>query len=270
MENKVCLNSNTYHGFEFADAVKGARAADIHFIEIAAVRGYTEHARWEMTDDEVDEMLTTLRENDIAILGMCGHTNIMTEDGRENLRKNLGLAARLGATYVVTGTGETHGDEHVIEDDTELVEILRELSAVAANHGLKLAVETHGASYATGAQIKELVGKVGAPNFGLNYDTANVIMYGDTQPYDDLRDSADVIVGIHLKDKAGPSAEWNFPAIGDGDTDFERVFSILEGAHCVAPLSIEIEFTSAGPADVEEVHDALVRSARVVRSLRGE
>ncbi|MGV8897240.1 MAG: sugar phosphate isomerase/epimerase family protein [Rhodoglobus sp.] len=270
MENKICLNSNTYHGFDFTDAVRGARDAGIHFIEIAAVRGYTEHARWEMTDDEVEAMLATLRENDITILGMCGHTNIMTEDGRENLRKNLGLAARLGASYVVTGTGETHGDEHVIEDDTELVEILRELSAVAEGHGLTLAVETHGASYATGVQIKKLIGKVGAPNFKLNYDTANVIMYADTQPYDDLRESADVIVGIHLKDKAGESAEWNFPAIGDGDTDFARVFSILQETHCVAPLSIEIEFTSEGPASVDAVHDALVRSANVVRSLRGE
>ena len=270
MGNKICLNSNTYHGFDFADAVKGARAADIHFIEIAAVRGYTDHARWEMTDEEVAEMLATLSLNDIAVLGMCGHTNIMTEDGRENLRRNFGLAARLGASYVVTGTGETHGDEHVIEDETELVQILKDLSAVADGHGLKLAVETHGASYATGSQIKDLIGKVGATNFGLNYDTANVIMYADTQPYDDLRDSADVIVGIHLKDKAGASADWNFPAIGDGDTDFPRVFSILEETHCVAPLSIEIEFTEAGPASVEEVHDALLRSAKVVRSLKGD
>lgn len=270
MDNKICLNSNTYHGFGFAEAVQGAKAAGIHFIEIAAVRGYTEHARWEMTDDEVNAMLATLRDNDIEVLGMCGHTNIMTEDGRENIRKNFGLAARLGASYVVTGTGETHGDENVIEDDAELVEILQGLSADAAKHGITLAVETHGASYATGSQIKTLIGKVGAPNFGLNYDTANVIMYGDTQPYDDLRDSADVIVGIHLKDKAGETAEWNFPAIGDGDTDFSRIFSILEETQCVAPLSIEIEFTSAGPSSVDEVHDALVRSIRVVRKLQGE
>jgi len=270
MENKICLNSNTYHGFEFADAVKGARAAGIHFIEIAAVRGYTEHARWEMTDGEVESMLTTLRDNDIAVLGMCGHTNIMTEEGREDLKKNLGLAARLGASYVVTGTGETHGDEHVIEDDSELVEILRDLSAVAAGHGITLAVETHGASYGTGVQIKELAAKVGAPNFGLTYDTANVILYGDTLPYEDLQKSADVVVDIHLKDKAGETTEWNFPAIGDGDTDFRRVFSILEETQCTAPLSIEIEFTAAGPSSVDEVHDALIRSAQTVRALRGE
>jgi|688.fasta_scaffold32176_6 L-ribulose-5-phosphate 3-epimerase len=268
MDNKICLNSNTYHGFDFTDAVKGAKDAGIHYIEIAAVRGYTDHARWEMTDAEVESMLGLLRENDIAVLGMCGHTNIMTEDGRDNLRKNLGLAKRLGATYVVTGTGETHGDEHIIDDDTELVQILQDLSAFAAELGLQLAVETHGASYATGVQIKELVGKVGAPNFGLNYDTANVIMYANTEPYDDLRESADVIVGIHLKDKAGAPADWNFPAIGDGDTDFARVFSILEETGCIAPLSIEIEFTDAGPSGVDEVHDALIRSADTVRSLQ--
>jgi L-ribulose-5-phosphate 3-epimerase len=270
LDNPICLNSNTYHGYELADAVSGAREAGIHFIEVAAVRGYTEHARSDMSDVEVTELRRLLADNGIEPLGMCGHTNIMTADGREEFRNNLDLAVRLGAKYVVTGTGETHGDEHVIDDDTELVGILRELAAYAAERGLNLAVETHGNNFGTGVRVKDLAVKVGANNFGVNYDTANVIFYGDVEPYDDLRQSADRVIGIHLKDKAGDPREWNFPAVGDGDINFDRIFDILAETRCVAPLSIEVEFTSAGPASVDEVHAAVARSAEAVRTLRSK
>lgn len=268
LKNPICLNSNTYHGYSLEDAVRGARDAGIRFIEIAAVRGYTEHARSEMSDDEVTAVLALLAENEIVPLGMCGHTNIMTDEGRVSFRENLVLASRLGVEYVVTGTGETHGDADVIEDEGELVNILRSLAASAADLNLKLAVETHGNNYGTGQQVRNLAAKVGADNFGINYDTGNVIFYGGVQPYDDLAASSDRIIGIHLKDKAGGPQEWNFPAVGDGDIDFHRILDILRQSECTAPLSIEIEFTPAGPGSVDAVHEALARSAQTVRALQ--
>jgi sugar phosphate isomerase/epimerase len=268
MKNKICLNSNTYHGFTLEEAIHGARNAGVKFIELAAVRGYTEHAKHEFTDAEVADVLQLLEDNDITLLGMCGHTNIMTEDGREHFKKNLGLAARLGAEYMVTGTGETHNDDSVV-DESELVEVLRELSSTAADLGLRLAIETHGANYGTGESIVALIEKVGASNLHLNYDTGNVIIYGGVEPYEDLEGSADSIVGIHLKDKTGQPTEWNFPAIGRGDIDFPRVFSILKEKDCTSPLSIEVEFTPAGPKDVNEVHESLAYSVNTVRNLIG-
>ncbi len=267
MENVVCLNSNTYHGFTLEDAVRGAHAAGITFIEIAAVRGYTEHARHEMSDTEVADIARLLADNDIEPLGMCGHTNILTEQGRADFIANLDLAKRLGVKYVVTSTGETHDDDTVIEDDAELVVILQGLAAEAATRGLQLTVETHGNNYGTGEKVAELVRKVGAENFGITYDTANVIFYGDIQPYEDLRASAAHVFSLHLKDKAGENREWNFPAVGTGDIDFDRVFAGLSETGCDAPLSIEIEFTAAGPDSVDAVHEALATAAQNTRHL---
>ncbi|MGO1849555.1 sugar phosphate isomerase/epimerase family protein [Microbacterium sp.] len=268
MDNAICLNSNTYHGYSLEEAVFGAQAAGIRFMEIAAVRGHTEHARSDMNDDEIAALLGLLAENEITLLGMCGHSNIVTEEGRAQFRENLALASKLGVSYVVTGTGETHDDDHVIEDDTELVEIFRGLAADAAEHGLTVAIETHGNNYGTGASIKSLIGKVGAENLRINYDTGNVIFYGDARPEEDLVDCASSVVALHLKDKAGLPKEWNFPAIGDGNIDFERIFRTLIAAGCMAPLSIEIEFTPDGPGSVEAVHDALARSAQKTRALQ--
>lgn len=267
LQNPLCLNSNTYHGFSFEDAIAGAKAAGLHYIEVSAVRDWTEHVMPEFSDEELERVKALMAEADITPIGMCGHSNLMTEEGRANFIKNLDLAQKLGIKVVATGTGETHGDHERIDDEAELIEIIRNLSAEAAKRGISICVETHGANYATGVQIKELVEKVGVDNFGINYDTANVILYANTPPYEDLEASVDKVIWIHLKDKAGAWNEWNFPAIGDGDTDFRRVFDILEKAGNTVPLSIEVEFTEAGPANVQEVHDAVKRSVEAIKAL---
>jgi L-ribulose-5-phosphate 3-epimerase len=267
VNNEVCLNSNTYHGFTLEEAVAGAHRAGIKLIELAGVIGWTEHVKNDFTDEQVAGVLKLLKDHDIRAVGMCGHTNIQTKQGQEAFKMNLQLAKRLGVEYVTLSTGETHGDESVIEDDSELVATLKELGGIAKELGLKLAVETHGNNYGTGESIVTLLKKVNMPNVRVNYDTGNVVFYGGITPYDDLEKVTDSITGIHLKEKAGATTEWNFPAIGRGDLDFERILGILKKNGCQVPLSIEIEFTPAGPNGVEDVHESLAFSVQTIKRL---
>ena len=105
------------------------------------------------------------------------------------------------------------------------------------------------------------------PNVRLNYDTGNVVFYGAIMPYEDLAASTGSITGIHLKEKAGAQNEWNFPAIGRGDLDFDRILKTLKKNGCNAALSIEIEFTPAGPNGVEDVHESLAYSVETIKRL---
>mgnify|MGYP003328535638 CR=1 FL=1 len=267
MNNPICLNSNSYHGFTLEEAVAGAKRAGIKLIELAGVIGWTEHVRNDFTDEQIKNVLHLLKENDITAIGMCGHTNIQTKEGQETFRKNLLLAKKLGVQYVTLSTGETHGDESVIGDDTELVGIIRDLGKYAAELGLVMAIETHGNNYATGESIIALLKKVNLPNVRLNYDTGNVVFYGGIMPYEDLDSSTGSITGIHLKEKAGAQNEWNFPAIGRGDLDFDRILKTLKKNGCTAALSIEIEFTPAGPNGVEDVHESLQYSVNTIKKL---
>ena len=212
-------------------------------------------------------MLKLLTDNQIQAIGMAGHTNIQTKEGQETFKKNLYLAKKLGVEYVTLSTGETHGDQSVIQDDTELVKIIQSLATVAKDLGLIMAIETHGNNYSTGESIVTLLGKVDMPNVRLNYDTGNVVFYGAIMPYQDLEASTGAITGIHLKEKAGAQNEWNFPAIGRGDLDFDRILKILKKNGCTAALSIEIEFTPAGPNGVEDVHESLAYSVETIKRL---
>jgi len=223
----LCLNSNTYHGFSIDDAIEGAARTGLRLIELSAVAGYTEHVMPDFSDDQVEEVLDKLRQHDIRPVALGGHSDLTSRAGRARFESNLDLAVRLGVDYVVTGTGETHGDETLIEDRAEFAGHIREIAERARGRGLKLAIETHGANYATGQAVVELVREVDSVGVGVAYDTANTIFYGATEPYDDLARALPDVVGIHLKDKAGTQDEWNFPAIGDGDTDFRRIRDIV-------------------------------------------
>jgi L-ribulose-5-phosphate 3-epimerase len=268
LKNLVCLHSNTYHGFSLDEALVGASKAGFRYIELTAVAGYTEHVRSDMNDAELNEVKRKLATHGIECIGLSGHSNLMDNEGTEVIAQNIDLAHRLNCKYFVTSTGEAHGDHDVIEDEKVLVERLQPLVDKCQKYGLTFVIETHGNNYATGHVVKNLVQKVGSDAIGVNYDTGNVIIYGKTEPYDDLEQSADAVSYIHLKDKDGKPEEWNFPAIGRGKIDFTQVFNILERTGCEAPLSVEIEFTPAGPSGVEEVHEAVQYSYQTIQKLK--
>lgn len=264
MKNLVTLNSNTYHGFSLDEAIAGTAKAGFRYIELAAVRGYTEHVSSDMSDEQLQEVKSKLKAHGLECIALAGHSNLMSSEGIESFTQNIGLAKRMGCKYIVTATGDAHNDHDEIEDELILVSRLKPLLELCKEVGIMLVIETHGNNYATGKAVKSLVQRVGSPYLGVNYDTANVIFYGNTMPYEDLQASADAVKYIHLKDKDGSAQEWNFPAIGQGTLDFSRIFNILRDTGCTAPLSVEIEFTAAGPANLEQVDQAVTESFRAI------
>jgi L-ribulose-5-phosphate 3-epimerase len=268
MITPVCLNSNTYAGFDLDDAIVGAERSGIRLIELSAVDG-CQHVPPVLSDREADALLRRLHDSGLTPIALGGSANLTTANGRALFRSNLELGAQLGVDYVVTGRGERHGDHSRIGDPATFAAEVAALAHHASMLGVRMAIETHGGNYATGAQVAGLLAGVASDNLFINYDTANVIFYADTDPYDDLEGCLDLVIGIHLKDKAGRRNEWDFPAIGDGETDFARIAGILAGSARTdrVPLSIEIEFTPAGPGSLEAVNSAVLKSVATIESL---
>lgn len=265
MLNQLAINSNTYSGFTLEEALKGASAAGFTKIELAAVE-HTPHVLATMSETELSEVKALLKKYGMTVVGIGAHSNVMTADGIENLLRSISLTEVFNCDYIITGTGDAHDDSDVIEDEKRLVENLAPILEKCKQSGKILALETHGNNFATGKALKQL-----AANFDyevkINYDTGNVIFYGDTSPYEDLEASVDQVAFIHLKDKLGENKEWNFPAIGKGNIDFTRIFLILEQAHFKGPISVEIEFTPEGPSSLKEVDEAVKQSFDYLKQL---
>ena len=100
---------------------------------------------------------------------------------------------------------------------------------------------------------------------GINYDTANVIFYSNVRPENDIDLCIKDVLYMHLKDKAGENKEWNFPALGKGNIDFNTIFKKLSAENNYCPFSIEIEFTEKGIKDINEVTKAVSDSAAYLK-----
>lgn len=268
MLQQLTINSNTYHGFSLEKAVIGASKAGFKQIELAAVKDHTAHVLPDMSRKQLEEIKSLLRLNGMTCVGIGAHSNVMTEEGRENLLRSIGLATEFDCKYLITATGDAHDDTDVIEDEEGLERNLEPIIKECEKRNKRLLIETHGNNYATGVSLKKLAKKL-KNRVKINYDTANVLFYANVLPYEDLEASIDYVEFIHLKDKLGSYHEWNFPTIGDGFLDFPRVFHTLNQANYKGPISVEIEFTPSGPSNLDEVNDSVLRSFNYLSKILG-
>lgn len=267
MLKQLALNSNTYRGFTIEDAINGAKNAVFTQIELAAV-DHTPHVLPNMDESELNKIKKMLENKGLTCVGIGAHSNLMEKEGVKHIINCLSLTTFFDCQYIITATGETHDDTDVIDDVNRLI-LLKNVEHIlnkCESLGKTLLLETHGNNFATGVSLKKLAEKLNN-RVKINYDTGNVVFYGNVLPYDDLEACLDQVQFVHLKDKLGANDEWNFPAIGDGNLDFEKIFHILKRGNYKGPISVEIEFTPSGPKNLEEVDDVVHRSYRYLESL---
>jgi len=239
--NKISVSSNTYHGFSVEEALEGIASAGFKYVELTAVRGWTEHIMPDMPQSRKDEIKTMMKDLGLECIALSGHCNLMEEERLADFEKNIELAAELGCDYIVSSTGEAHfGEDESFSDDI-LVRNLRKVLEKCVQHNLTLVLELHG-EHGTGQKMKDLCIAVDHKNIGINYDTANVVFFGGLYPQDDIKACYDYVKYCHLKDKSGGMKDWNFPATGKGDLKLAEFMDFLVGKGYEGPFSIEIEY----------------------------
>ena len=262
----IAVNSNCYHGFSIEDAIAGIRDAGFHYIELTATKGWTEHVFPDQSFARLLEVQRLLEKNELVPFAMSGHTNLMDPEREQDFRNNIRLAKFFGADYIVSSIGEAHLKDNTIASNEVTAARIRNLVPELEKLDMKLVLEVHG-DHGTGAILKEICELVGSDRVLINYDTANAIFYGDVDVLEDVKGCIDKIGYIHIKEKAGGRQEWNFPALGKGYVPFPELFKMMDDADNLSPYSIEIEFTQAGPKDLEEVNRAVKDSADYLRSM---
>lgn len=262
----IAVNSNTYHGFSIHDAIAGISATGFKYIELTATKGWTEHVFPTMSFQDLCKIKDELDTAGLVPFALSGHCNLMDRERLIDFVLNIKLAAFFGCDYIVSSVGEAHIKDNAETSDYEVAEHIKEILPYLEKYNMTLCLETHG-KHATGRQLKTIVELVDSPKVVINYDTANVIFYGNVNLEEDLESCIERIGYIHLKDKAGAYNEWNFPALGKGDVDFKMIMDKLDKANNNCPLSIEIEFTKEGVKDLDEVNRAVKDSYQYLKYL---
>ena len=135
----------------------------------------------------------------------------------------------------------------------ETVTAMREVSAYCKNNGQNFRYETGQETPIT------LVRHPGRrpDNQGVNFDLANLILYGKANPVDAIDLLGPYVQGIHAKDGLWPTNPKELGKevpIGKGKVDFPRIIARLKELDYRGAVTIEREVS--GPQQVEDVRGA--------------
>jgi len=165
--------------------------------------------------------------------------------------ENAGIARALGIGLVSFHAGFI---PHGAGDPTRagVLERVRALARVFGKEHIGVALETGQESAAT------LLGALAElPGVGVNFDPANMILYGMGDPVDSLRALSGRVVQAHIKDavRAARPGEWGTEVrVGTGAVDWPAFLAEVRRVPVMCDLIIERE---AGQARVEDVAAAM-------------
>jgi len=254
MTNPLAGHTNSYHTYSHDEALHGIAAAGYRYVELSAVPGWTEHVDLDTPSDDVRRKLEGYG---LEAVSLSGHSDLTTREGLAHGIKAVRWAADYGLPIVNTAVG---GHQSADENESAFLGNVGELADAAEAAGVVVALEIHGDIMASSDVTIPLMEKIGRESVKVNYDTANVEFYSGALAVDDLRKITPYLAHVHLKDTTGGRGNWNFPAIGDGSVDFDRVLSILSEAGYEGPYSVEVEFQGEPWPPLEEVDAAMRRS----------
>lgn len=149
----------------------------------------------------------------------------------EAARANAAIAHRLGISLVSFHAGFVPHDR-ADPSRGRLVDRLRTIAAVFANAGVRVALETGQESVGT---LIGLLDELDCPGVGVNFDPANIILYGMGDPVEALESLAGRVVQLHAKDAvpaATPGAWGDEVVVGTGAVDWA---ALIEAAGRAAP-----------------------------------
>ena len=178
------------------------------------------------------------------------------------------FAARVGCPVVGMHIGFVPEDSGG-EDYRDLVSVTQSLLDDLAAAGQRLHLET---GQETAEHLLQFFGDVDRPNLGINFDPANMILYGTGDPIEALQKLGPHVGSIHCKDAvaAAPDVrgrEWGREvAIGTGEVDFRAYFQTLQSFGYTGPLTIERELSEDPTQQRADIASAL----DLLRGLRDE
>jgi L-ribulose-5-phosphate 3-epimerase len=178
-----------------------------------------------------------------------------------HIKKASDFARQCGIPAVQTHCGfipENPNDEVY----RETVTAMREVATYCKRNGQNFRYET---GQETPITLVRAIQDVGVDNQGVNFDVANLILYGKANPVDAIELLGPYVQGIHAKDGLWPTNPKELGQevpIGKGKVDFPRIVARLKELNYRGAVTIEREIS--GAQQVEDVRAAKAYLERLI------
>ncbi|MBN1999631.1 sugar phosphate isomerase/epimerase [candidate division KSB1 bacterium] len=143
-------------------------------------------------------------------------------------------------------------------DYKNIVAVAQDLADFCASNGQGLHLET-GQETADG--LLNFIEDVGRANIAVNFDPANMILYGSGEPLPALKMVGQYVKSVHCKDAKWakqPGQQWGEEVpLGDGDVNMLEFLNLLKKVGYFGPLTIEREI--AGEQQIMDFEKGITR-----------
>ncbi|NLW50943.1 MAG: sugar phosphate isomerase/epimerase [Candidatus Brocadiaceae bacterium] len=148
------------------------------------------------------------------------------------------------------------------DEFADVVDVLRTVCGHCADLGLRVHLET---GQETADTLLQLLETVDRENLAVNFDPANMILYGSGEPLEALRKVGAFVRSCHAKDGTWsdqPGVEWGREVpLGQGDVNIEQFVATLNEIGYDGPLTIEREIS--GEKQIEDIRVGIEYLAQV-------
>ena len=249
MSRKFSCREPVYASWE--DAIELLPDAGIHYFE-AQVR----------PAEELGAVVSAAEEHGIKVLTVAGGVNLDAEESVTNYLAGLDAAAQFDVPIAFTSAS---GSE---QERDYYMGRLKELAEEAERRGVVISLETHPPFCQNADQMLETTSAVAHPHLKINLDTANLFYYNEgLDSADELERVVEHVASLHLKDSDGSPKSFDFPVLGQGVVQWERIFATLDEAGFDGPLTLELEGPIVGGKDRDARHAAVVACMDYLRSI---
>ena len=207
-------------------------------------------------------MMVTLDEDYSSLDSIARTGGIRPDKTWQANRRNAQKIAELAANSdigLVTFHGGFIPEESNDPERAKLLDRLRVIADIFKDQGVMLGLETGQESAQT--LIDALV-DLDHPNIGVNFDPANMILYGKGEPVAALRLLSQFVVQIHIKDAlpTETSGTWGseVPA-GQGAVDWDAFFHVANAIDPPVNFIIEREAGADRTDDIAAARDLIAR-----------
>ena len=181
------------------------------------------------------------------------------ERNLENIRATVGIATGLGLNLVTFHAGFVPHDP----EDPDFAKMVARLAAVAeifAAADMTVALET---GQETAAGLASLLVALDRSNVAVNFDPANMLLYGKGDPVEAVRLLGRWIRQVHVKDAVQstiPGTWGEEVSVGTGQVGWPAFFAALAEVEFTGDLVIEREAGDQRVADIRTARELVLNS----------
>ena len=179
----------------------------------------------------------------------------------EKTKRISDFAKNLGVDQIAAHAGfipENHTDPLY----SEMVNTIQEIADYVIENGQIFSLET---GQETAPALLSFLKDVDRDNVKVNFDPANMILYGSGEPIEALELLKDFIVSVHCKDGKWPTEENQLGVetpLGGGDVGMDKFVNKLKEIGYQGPLTIEREISGG-----QQIRD-LINTKELLEDLR--